>query len=120
VTDAILVRGIAADGRHGLRATGERDRPQPFVVDVELRGDLQSAAEADSLDATVDYVELASTVRYVIEVESFELVESLAVAIAAAVLELGGDTVRVRVTKPRSAELINVAEVAVVVERESD
>jgi hypothetical protein len=36
------------------------------------------------------------------------------------VLELGGDTVRVRVTKPRSAELINVAEVAVVVERESD
>ena len=113
--DAIVVRGIRAEGRHGLAATGERDRPQPFVVDVELHRDVR--AIADDLSATVDYVDIAKAAREVVEHESFELVESLANAIAARLLALGGDSVRVKVAKPRSAALVGVEEIAIVVDR---
>jgi dihydroneopterin aldolase len=115
VTDTIVVRGIRADGRHGLAVNGERDRPQPFVVDVELRHDLHGIA--DDLSATVDYVEIAKAVREVIETSSFELVESLSNAVAARILEFGGDSVRVRVHKPRSAALVGVDDISIVVER---
>jgi FolB domain-containing protein len=117
VTDAIVVRGITAEGRHGLMAIHDRDQPQPFVVDVELPRDLRPAAEADDLGATVNYVEIARAVREVIEQESFELVETLANAVALRVLEIGGDSVLVKVAKPRPAALIGVDEIAVVVER---
>jgi len=115
VTDTIGVSGIRAEGRHGLAATGERDRPQPWIVDVELRRDLRGLS--DDLRATVNYVEIAKAARDVIENESFELVETLANAIAARVLEFGGESVRVKVAKPRSAELVGVDEIAVTVER---
>jgi len=118
VTDAIVVCGIRAEGRHGLAAINERDHPQPWVVDVELRRDLHGLP--DDLSATVDYVEIAKAARDVIENESFELVETLANAIAARILEFGADSVRVKVAKPRSAELVGVDEIAVTVERSSD
>lgn len=114
-SDAIVVRGIRAEGRHGLE--GERDLPQPFVVDVEIRGDLSGAAAADRLDATIDYAEVACEVRDVIEGESHELVEAIADAIAARILKLGAGSVRVSVSKPRAAQALGVDEVAVVVER---
>jgi dihydroneopterin aldolase len=115
LTDAIVVSGITADGRHGL--PGERDNPQPFVVDVEVLGDLGPAAAADSIKATIDYGAIAKEVRDVITNESYELVEALAEAVAARVVSLGANAVRVKVAKPRSASLLGVDEIAVVVER---
>jgi dihydroneopterin aldolase len=120
VTDAIVVTGITAEGRHGLMAINERDQPQPFVVDVELRRDLGPVADVDDLSATVDYVEITRVVREVVEQESFELVETLANAIAMRVLGIGGDSVRVKVGKPRPAMLVGVQEIAVVVERRAE
>lgn len=115
MSDAIVVRGIRAEGKHGLE--GERDTPQPFVVDVEVLGDLAPAAAADSLDATIDYGMIANEVRSVITDESYELVEALAEAVAARVISLGANAVRVRVSKPRSAKLLDVEEIAICVER---
>ena len=115
MTDAIVVRGIRADGRHGL--AGERDVAQPFVVDVDIVGDLAHAAAADTIDATLDYGVIADEVRNVVSDESYELIEALAEAIAARVLSLGANSVRVRVSKPKAAETLAVDEVAVVVER---
>lgn len=109
------MRGIRAEGRHGLAAEGEREHPQPWIVDVELRRDLRGIA--DDLGATVDYAQIAKAARRVVEDESFELVETLANAIAARVLEFGADSVRVKVAKPRSAALVGVDEIAVTVER---
>lgn len=115
MTDAIVVEGIRAEGRHGL--PGERDVPQPFVVDVELRYGLRSAAAADRLDETIDYGAITCEVRDVIESRSFELIETLAEAIGERLGAFGPDSVRVRVSKPRAAEALGVDEVAVVVER---
>jgi dihydroneopterin aldolase len=118
VSDAIVVKGIRAEGRHGLEALNERDEPQPWIVDVEFRLELHGIA--DELSATVDYTEIAKAARGVIEKESFELVETLANAIAARLLEFGADSVRVKLYKPRSAALVGVDEIAVTVERLSD
>lgn len=115
MSDAIVVRGIRAEGRHGLE--GERDTPQPFVVDVEVLGDLAPAAAADAIDATIDYGTIAKEVRDVVANDSYELVEAIAEAVAARVISLGANAVRVRVSKPRSAESLGVEEIAVVVER---
>jgi dihydroneopterin aldolase len=116
VSDRIVVRGIAAEGRHGLG--GERDHPQWFVADVELSLDIAKIARADSIDATIDYATIATTARRVIEEKSFELLETIADTIASEVLAMGAaSSVRVKVAKPRSAKLAGVDEIAVVVER---
>ncbi len=115
MSDAICVRGIRAEGRHGL--PGERDIPQPFVLDVELRYGLRAAAAADRIDATIDYGAIICEVRDVVESRSFELIETLADAIADHLKSFGPDSVLVRVSKPRAAEALGVDEVAVIVER---
>jgi dihydroneopterin aldolase / 2-amino-4-hydroxy-6-hydroxymethyldihydropteridine diphosphokinase len=115
VTDSIVVRGIRAEGRHGLGA--EKDEPQPYVIDVELRIDLRHAAAADRLDATIDYAEVAQATREVVDRTSFDLLETLAEAVASRLAGMGAESVQVRVAKPRAAKALEVEEVAVAVER---
>ena len=81
----LFLSGIRASGRHGANE-GERDRPQEFVVDLDVEVD----PDADELDATADYRKLAETARAVVEQESFVLLERLAQMVAALVVELPG------------------------------
>ncbi len=115
--DCIVVMGIKAEGKHGLQSDGERDKPQPFETDAEVYVDLKPVANADQLDETIDYMTIAQTVRSVIEERSFELLETLADAIATEVLALGADSVRIRVRKPRAASHAGVQDISIVVER---
>lgn len=94
------------DGRHGVLPE-EKGVPQPFEVDVVLHADLSTAAERDELEATVDYAELQRLVEtHVTGSRSHDLIESLAGAIASAVLDNTDagivDGVEVRVRKPRA------------------
>ena len=73
----LFLSGIRAEGRHGARP-GEKDEPQPFVVDL----DLEVEPRDDSIEATADYREITDAVRGIIELESFDLIESMADAIA--------------------------------------
>jgi 7,8-dihydroneopterin aldolase/epimerase/oxygenase len=114
--DAIIVRGIRVEGRHGA-IDGERDEPQPFVVDVEIRGDLSNAATLDTIDATIDYGEVVEVVRTAVANESHQLIEALAGSIASHITSLGAAHVTVRVSKPQAAETLRVDEIAVVIER---
>ncbi len=104
----IRLSGIRAQGRHGANA-GEREREQPFVVDL----DLEVRDGADELAATADYRVLAERVRARVEDTSFVLLESLAAELARAVAE--EDRVvsgRVVVHKPRAAGALGVDDVA--------
>lgn len=76
----LFLSGIRALGRHGARP-GEKDQPQAFVVDL----DLEVEVGADSIEGTADYRTITEAVRAVIEQGSFDLIESLAEAIAATV-----------------------------------
>lgn len=81
LSDLIEVRGIRALGRHGLLPE-EKDRPQPFEIDLRLDIDLAAAGKSDRLDDTVDYGILTLAVARVVELEEHHLLERLAIRVA--------------------------------------
>ena len=99
--DRILLEGMVLHGRHGTLAA-ERELGQPFVVDVELRLDLQPAGSSDDLMKTVDYSEVHRRAKEIVGGPPVGLTETVAERIAAAVLEEHPlvESVRVRVKKP--------------------
>jgi dihydroneopterin aldolase len=104
----IRLTGIRAEGRHGA-VEGERDRPQPFVVDLEVVVE----AETDTLSSTADYRDVAAEARDVIGGESHVLVETLATAVARRVSAVPGVmSCRAVVHKPAAAERMGIADVA--------
>jgi dihydroneopterin aldolase len=86
-------------------------------VDVEIIGDLSEAAAANAIGSTIDYGVVSREVRDVVMNDSYELIEALAEAIAARVISLGANSVRIRVSKPRAAKALGVDEIAVIIER---
>jgi len=112
--DRIELRGMAFQGRHGVRPA-EREQPQEFRVDVEVEADLSAAGASDRLADTVDYTQLRAAARDVIEGAPKALLESLANAIVQRVLELPRvQAVSVTVTKrPASMQPIDGAAVRI-------
>ncbi|MCX8155737.1 MAG: dihydroneopterin aldolase [Verrucomicrobiae bacterium] len=64
----------------------ERARPQRLLLSVTLYHDFTAAAEADDLNATVDYYALTRRLLKLGEGRSWRLIETLAVDIAGLVL----------------------------------
>lgn len=95
----LVIQGLELRGRHGV-STEERERPQPFAVDLELEGEF---GPVDELEATVDYTKVIGKVEKINE-RSFKLIEAFARAIAEALLadfpSVGRVAVRVRKLRP--------------------
>jgi dihydroneopterin aldolase len=113
VTSRLFLTGITASGRHGREPRGERPG-QDFVVDLDVEVDVGD----DELSSTSDYRTLIRTARETVERDSFDLLESLAHAVANDVLVLEGVIkVSAIVHKPaaaRSNEVQGVAAAATV------
>jgi len=73
----LFLSGIEATGRHGARP-GEKDTPQAFVIDL----DLDVNVGEDRIDGTADYRDVTERVRGIVEDGSFDLIESMADAVA--------------------------------------
>lgn len=107
----LFLTGIHAEGRHGARP-GEKDQPQPFVIDLDLVVEVGE----DRIDGTADYRHVSERARAVVQEGSFDLIETMATAIAQACLEV--DRVRragVVVHKPNAAGRLGIEGVAVAV-----
>jgi 7,8-dihydroneopterin aldolase/epimerase/oxygenase len=102
VSDRIVLANMQFEGRHGEHEW-ERETPQPFEVDVELRMDLRPAGGSDELTRTVDYGRVFEIARDIVEARTFHLLEALAETIASEVLVAFPfvDEVDVRVRKPK-------------------
>ena len=89
------------DGKHGDHEE-ERETPQPFEVDVELRLDLRPAGVSDELSRTVDYGRVFDIAREIVESRTYHLLERIAETIATEVLAKFPlvDEIGVRVRKP--------------------
>jgi dihydroneopterin aldolase len=112
--DRILLEGMSFQGRHGVRPA-ERERPQEFKVDIEVDCDLSEPGKSDRIEDTVDYRQVRSIAKEVIEGESQKLLERLAALIADRVLQLqrvGGVTVRIS-KLPESMQPIAAAAVRI-------
>lgn len=102
--DRIELRGLRAHGTHGVLPE-EKGHAQPFEIDLDLEVDLATAAGSDRLSDTIDYAQVAeAAVAVVSGPRSFELLEALADAVAAAVLSVdervAGTTVSLRKLEP--------------------
>jgi dihydroneopterin aldolase len=103
-SDRIELRGLRAVGTHGVLPE-ERQRAQPFEVDLDVMADLSSAGQSDDLVDTIDYGALCEAVAAVITGQHAELLEHLAEGIAQATLASAGTraesvTVTVRKLRP--------------------
>jgi dihydroneopterin aldolase len=108
--DTIAVRGIRAYGKHGANP-GERDRKQPFDLDLEIDVDLSAARASDALADTIDYAALHAALVRTVETHSYELLERLgAVIIAEIFADARIVAARLTLAKPR---LLNGATPAV-------
>jgi dihydroneopterin aldolase len=97
--DRIEVRGLRVMGVHGHHED-ERVHSQPFEVDLDLELDTTSAARSDDLADTADYAAVIDAVAAVLAGPPHRLLESLASAIADAVLAVApADSVTVGVRK---------------------
>lgn len=84
--DRISLRGVRAYGRHGY-AAAERERRQPFEIDVTVDIDLREAAESDDLTQTLDYAALQERLVRVVATTSYALLERLAADLIDAVFD---------------------------------
>lgn len=93
--ERIEIRALRVVGTHGVLAH-ERERPQPFELDIDVAIPAGSGA-SDRLQDTVDYGVLVTAAADVVRERSFLLLEALASAVADRILELDGRVERVAV-----------------------
>lgn len=100
--DRIIMRGMEFYGFHGVLDL-EREKGQPFIVDLDLVLDLKPAGITDDLSRTVSYAEVYRTVATIMTGPACRLLEALAENIARAVLANYPVTqVMVRIKKPQA------------------
>jgi 7,8-dihydroneopterin aldolase/epimerase/oxygenase len=85
VSDRIEVRDLRVTGIHGALPE-ERERAQPFSVDIVAWVDMEAAQQSDDLADTVDYGALAQTAADVVGGRSYRLLEALCGRLAGALL----------------------------------
>lgn len=104
----LRLEGIRASGIHGVNPE-ERETPQEFVIDLEVIVDV----EGDALQDTADYRGISERAREVVEANSFDLLETLAGAVAQAVSDLESvEEVTARVHKPGAASSLGIGDVS--------
>jgi dihydroneopterin aldolase len=94
----------------------ERKSRQAVVMDIEVAADAEKAAEHDRIEDTVNYRAMVDRIAGFAGASRFQLVETLAVRIAAILQEeFAAPWCRVRIGKPGVVR--GVRDVGVVVER---
>jgi dihydroneopterin aldolase len=116
--DRIEVRDLRVSGVHGVLPE-ERERAQPFSLDLVAWVDMAAAQQSDALADTVDYGALAHLAADAVSQRSFQLLEALTGHVAEALL--GADprleAVEVTVRKLRPPLALHVASTGVTVRR---
>ena len=112
--DRIEIRDLRVVGVHGVLPE-ERERAQPFSVDIVAWVDMVAAQRSDALADTVDYGALAQTAADVVGQRSFQLLEALAGRLAEALLITDSrlEAVEVTVRKVRPPLSLHVASTGV-------
>jgi dihydroneopterin aldolase len=82
----LIVSKIELFGFHGCYGA-ERVKGNRFLVDLSVEGAFHKAFSTDSLEESVDYAQLVSTVREINRQRKYSLIESFADAIANGLLE---------------------------------
>jgi dihydroneopterin aldolase len=96
----IRIHDLAADTIIGIYPH-ERESRQRIYISIELQTDIAAAAATDDFKKALDYEALANSARDLASESSFQLVESLAVAILSDIMQDARvESATVRLRKP--------------------
>jgi dihydroneopterin aldolase len=118
VSDRIEISDLRVLGRHGVLPE-ERERAQPFALDIVAWLDTTAAQASDDLADTVDYGALAQLAADVVAARSYQLLEALAGRLADVLLlsDPRLEAVEVAVRKLRPPLALDLASTGVRVRR---
>jgi dihydroneopterin aldolase len=86
---SLHINNLIIEAKHGVH-TDEKQTAQRFKVSVKLDVDLRQAAGSDNLADSLDWSQLRDEIVAIVQGNSFNLVEKLALVIADAMLEHRG------------------------------
>lgn len=100
MTDTVFISKLKLECVVGVHAW-ERKQPRTLLLDVELDTDIRKAAKSDDLKHTLDYHRAAEICLALARDSTFQLIESLAEALAEKLLkEFATEKVRISLRKP--------------------
>lgn len=116
MTDRVILHGIGCRCLIGVDDE-ERLGVRPLRIDLEIETDCREPGHSDDIATALDYRALTERVRGLAEASGFRLIEALAEAIAAAILDEfpAVGVVKVRIEKPEAVAGVDL--VAVEIER---
>ena len=115
--DRIYIRGLRVFAFHGVNPE-EKEKGQPFVLDVTLGVDLSRPGATDNLADTVNYSKVTKCVLRIMREGKDNLIERAASRVAEAVLaEFPVQEVTVLLKKPRAPIAADFDDVAVEITR---
>lgn len=99
--DRMVLKRIVFYGYHGVYPEENR-LGQKYIVDLDLRLDLQRAAHSDDVNDTVNYADIHARVKEIVEGPPVKLIETLTEKIASVLLRTYTSIIEatVSVTKP--------------------
>jgi len=113
--DIVYIRGLQVDAVIGVY-DWERDIRQTLVLDLDMASDIRRGAATDAIADALDYAAISEAVTGLVAGSSFQLLESLAEAVATLVMEqFPVPWLRLRVGKPGAVAAAE--DVGVIIER---
>lgn len=95
--DRIFLEGLIFYAYHGVHPE-EKKLGQRFIVDITMNRDLRAAGTTDDLTQTTSYSDVYRQARAIAEGGPYDLIETVAEKIAAAVLAAHTEVEDIRVT----------------------
>ncbi|WP_239619020.1 dihydroneopterin aldolase [Cohnella mopanensis] len=119
--DRMQLKRMVFYGYHGVFPE-ENKLGQKYYVDLDMRMDLTRAARSDDVNDTVNYAEIHSLVKGIVEGKPVKLIEALTENIASALLGTYTSIIKatVSVTKPNPPFDITFDGVTVELRRQRD
>ncbi|KFZ30229.1 hypothetical protein IDSA_10745 [Pseudidiomarina salinarum] len=114
--DKVLVEGLRVDAYIGVH-DWEHEREQPLIIDLEMDWDNARAATTNDLADALDYSTLSEAVIKLVKAQSWQLIETLAEAVAAMIMQdFKVMRVQVKVGKPQA--IVAARQAAVIIVRQ--
>jgi len=111
MNDTIAIRKATFWGKIGITPE-ERSRKQPLVIDVELETDIQKCASSDNVEDTINYAQVCSLVKELVEEKEYNTVEAIIEKIAEGILRVFSPSkVRLCIKKPHALSRAEYPEV---------
>lgn len=116
--DKILIKGLRVYAYHGVKPE-EKEKGQPFILDITLSVDVSVPGANDRLEDTVNYSKVSKTAIAAMLSQKDDLIERAATRVAEAILTgyAGVEEATVLLKKPRAPIAADFDYVAVEITR---